>query len=202
MVGTTGCHANAAQLRGPEIGVQLPQTGYGVFIGCEHRRFSRVGRRRRLGRRDCRSGMLCLGLVILLGCGPDRIKVYPVNGKVLYKGKPAAGARIIFHPQGGSDKMMQERPVGFAGDDGVFQLTTFDSGDGAPAGEYIVTVKWTGGARQPSYGAADENAPPEDPRDRVRRKDRLKGKYWDPRKSELRAAIDEGPNDLSPFDLN
>ena len=66
-----------------------------------------------------------------------RPAVYPVRGKVLYKGEPVAEATVSFESIG-SDK-----PVGASGltdEDGEFGLTTFDPGDGAIAGEHRVMV--------------------------------------------------------------
>jgi hypothetical protein len=82
---------------------------------------------------------MALGLVA--GCGAaGRVPVFPVQGQVLFNGKPAAGAQVVFHPAGktGSDAL---RPTAQVDADGKFTLTTFTSGDGAPAGEYEVTVE-------------------------------------------------------------
>ncbi|MFO0951873.1 MAG: hypothetical protein U0835_12120 [Isosphaeraceae bacterium] len=34
------------------------------------------------------------------------------------------------------------RPSGKVSEDGTFQLTTYEAGDGAPAGEYTATLQW------------------------------------------------------------
>jgi hypothetical protein len=78
---------------------------------------------------------------LLAGCRnpePARVAVYPVEGKVLVGGVPAAYAHVTFHPVDGAAHL----PVGRAGPDGLFTLATFAPGDGAPAGEYVVTVVW------------------------------------------------------------
>jgi hypothetical protein len=80
--------------------------------------------------------------VLASSCGDGQVKVYPVHGKVVdEKGKPAAGAQVFFHPvspPGGN----VEAVVGTTDDSGVYRLTTYTAGDGAPAGQYVVTVCW------------------------------------------------------------
>lgn len=84
-------------------------------------------------------------LAVLTGCGRDqnhlRSPVYPVEGQLLVSGMPAANAKIAFHPvhhQEGRSIC----PVAITGPDGTFRLTTYSAHDGAPAGEYYVTVIW------------------------------------------------------------
>ena len=108
--------------------------------------------------------------------------VYPVRGQVLVRDKPAPKAFVVFHPL---DAQGPEalRPYGHAAEDGSFKLTTYEPGDGAPAGEYRVTVVWLapGGGEDPP--------------------DLLKGRYRDPAASPLKVTIREGPAELSPFRL-
>ena len=72
------------------------------------------------------------------------------------------------------------RPRAEVGADGWFDVNMYGNKDGAPAGEYIVTVIWEG------EGGFDK----------------LKGQYSDPTKSKLRASVKEGRNELPPFKLN
>jgi hypothetical protein len=86
-----------------------------------------------------------LKLLVLLSAGcsrtpADRLTVFPVEGQVLWEGRPLVGALVIFHPQGGGPKA--PRPTGYADKDGRFRLTTYTKQDGAPAGPYSVTVEW------------------------------------------------------------
>jgi hypothetical protein len=82
-----------------------------------------------------------VALLIALGCaGKDRWQagrppIVPAAGVVTHDGQPLAGANVVFLPKSGSH-------TAFARTDeqGKFQLTTFDSGDGAVAGDYDVTV--------------------------------------------------------------
>ncbi len=83
-----------------------------------------------------------LGTVLLVGllataCSSET-KLYPVSGKVTVKGQPAVGALVIFFPEGSSGT---NPSTGVCGEDGTFTLTT-GTGEGAPAGKYIVTISW------------------------------------------------------------
>src|SRR5206468_35759 len=82
-------------------------------------------------------------------CGPGRRPVYPVSGKVLVQGRPAAGAQLTFHPVG-ENGPNAIRPVAHVDDQGNFRLTSYKEGDGAPAGEYRVTVQWFRAVPDPS----------------------------------------------------
>jgi hypothetical protein len=116
------------------------------------------------------------------GCGNGRKPVFPVQGTVAdADGKPIAGATVFFCPV---ENVLDNRhkPGGFSDTEGRFTLTTYDNGDGAPAGEYVVTVEW----RVPGGDTPRKKAQPYP--------DRLKGKFCDPANSPLKATIVKGPN--------
>jgi hypothetical protein len=71
------------------------------------------------------------------GCsnGPPPPKTYPVSGTVLYKGLPVAGASVAFLGDQNTRPALGRTDV-----NGKFDLTTIESGDGAAAGTYKVTV--------------------------------------------------------------
>lgn len=127
---------------------------------------------------------LAVPLLFCASCARNdgRVPVYPVRGQVFVGEKSATKALVVFHPAGVDDPAAL-RPYGHVREDGSFQLTTYDTGDGAPAGEYLVTVVWL----RPAGG--------EDP------PDLLKGRYRNPSASQLKATIQEGPNELAPFKL-
>jgi hypothetical protein len=116
----------------------------------------------------------------------DREPVFPVRGKVLVQGQPADNALVIFHPQESSDAEMI-RPNGRAQADGSFTVGTYETGDGAPAGEYLVTITWP----EPVTGNQDPDLAP----------DRLQGRYADPVRSKLRAKVGPEENVLQAFEI-
>ena len=84
-------------------------------------------------------------LILLLNFGAcsdnGRLPVYPVSGQVMYQGKPTPDALIIFHPTNNLGETAP-RPLTRVNRDGNFTLTTYEMNDGAPAGEYAVTITW------------------------------------------------------------
>jgi len=84
-----------------------------------------------------------LALVFFSGCDKPReqVPVVPVTGKLTVNGKPAAGALVVLHPAAGA-LPTDIRPNAYVGADGTFRLNTYGSSDGAPVGDYVVTVEW------------------------------------------------------------
>lgn len=113
--------------------------------------------------------------------------VFPVQGTVLVQGEPAPGARVVFHSVDLTEPSTLT-PHGRVQPDGSFQLTTYESGDGAPSGEYAVTLFWP---EPPKSPVDDPDSGP----------DRLRGRYADPQKSTLRVQVSESDNQLEPFRL-
>jgi len=78
------------------------------------------------------------------GCGkagPERVPVFPVEGAVTFEGKPIPGAMIVLHPKHGASADLPT-PRASVVKDGSFRFTTYDAGDGVPAGDYVATVAW------------------------------------------------------------
>jgi hypothetical protein len=120
-------------------------------------------------------------------CGePDyqEVPIHPAAGKITVGGKPAFGAVVVFHPQGDVGMSKGNKPFAAVAEDGSFQATTYVTGDGAPAGDYVVTVIW-----------------PQDPHARGPSPDRLRGRYATPEKSDLKVTIGEGENNLPTWEL-
>lgn len=132
----------------------------------------------------------CGAMALTAGCGGEAtgVAVHPVAGNVLVRGAPASGAKIVFYTTGVQDPRTPI-PQATAGDDGAFELTSFKPGDGAPAGDYRVTIEWPAplpaGVNPEMYGP----------------KDRLSGRYATPEKSGLSATVADGDNLLPPFYL-
>lgn len=110
--------------------------------------------------------------------------VYPFEGKVTLKGEPAAGARIVFHPNAPFEDKDADYPRAVAGEDGTFRLTTYEDDDGAPAGDYRVTIDMATQAEGLQ-----------------KREDPLKGRYRDPARSGLTAVVKAGQNEPVVFPL-
>src|SRR5262249_4117417 len=124
--------------------------------------------------------------LMVCSCGDGRKQCFPASGEIYVDGKPAPDAIITLFPVDGSDPK-SVRPFGMADETGAFRISSYVQGDGAPAGEYIVTLEW----RERS-GLLKNNF--EGP-------DRLKGKYADRTKSTLRVTIEKKSNDLGRYDL-
>ncbi len=123
----------------------------------------------------------------LSGCDRDKLVTYPVRGKLLFDGKPVAYATIAFHPlEPNEGKPI--RPVATVDADGSFTLSTYGKNDGAPAGEYIVTVEWR--RAEKTQGGDYQPGP-----------NRLPARYGKQETSHLRAMVEPGPNDLPIFHL-
>jgi len=99
------------------------------------------------------------------------------------KGQPAVGATVVFHSLTDSGPRAM-RPHGVVRDDGTFQLTSYTTGDGAPEGEYSVTIVW--------------NAAPKSPLEDVGA-DRLNGKYVDPKSPFCKVRLNGPSVELEPF---
>jgi hypothetical protein len=87
----------------------------------------------------------CAGLVFCIsfvGCSEapqgasERVKVFKVKGKVTLLNAPVADAFVSFSPKDSKNPPA----TGRTNKDGQFTLRTYDEGDGAAAGEYVVLV--------------------------------------------------------------
>lgn len=80
-------------------------------------------------------GLILSAVVVCLGCGgDDRPDLYAVTGEVVYQGAPVEGAQVMFMPADA------RQASGSTDDNGKFELSTFDPGDGAVAGMHEVTI--------------------------------------------------------------
>lgn len=83
--------------------------------------------------------LAALALTAGAGCGGSGEKPVKVEGIVTLDGKPLPDAAVTFQPL-----EAKGRPAtGVTGSDGVFRLTTFNSGDGAFPGQYKILVTKT-----------------------------------------------------------
>jgi hypothetical protein len=91
------------------------------------------------------------------------------------KHKPAKGTLLVFHPANG-DASDAHKPVAMTDEKGQFILTTYLPGDGAPAGDYVVTLI--------------RPAPKRTPLDREGA-DLLRGKYADPNSPKITCTVEK-----------
>jgi hypothetical protein len=129
------------------------------------------------------------------GCWSNsRPVVNKVKGQVFFKKtQPASGAFIVFHPK--SEVLagaVNGRPFAFVEPDGSFALTTYGKDDGAPAGEYGVTIVWEVAAVKTDLPQIREG--------KSRGPDQLGGRYGDPGKPRLAATVVAGENEFR-FDV-
>ncbi len=88
---------------------------------------------------------ISVATLTLIGCGPGGPKLVPATGSVTVKGKPAAGAVVMFHP---SDNKLPTAS-GVVGSDGTFKLMS--NGEvGIIAGDYQVTLTWPDPSKKPT----------------------------------------------------
>jgi hypothetical protein len=127
-------------------------------------------------------------LICTFGCGTADGKrpVFPVAGKVLVDGKPAKDAYLVFYPTNAADTLAP-KPTAVADEQGNLIVTTYMTGDGAPAGEYKVGIEWPKMTNQ--FGRIKPSG------------DQLGGKFKDAATSKWTVRITEGPNTLPDFDI-
>lgn len=132
----------------------------------------------------CRAACATAGVLVafcstwLTGCGSSDLT--EVHGTVTYQGKPLPEGRIGFFPDEG-------RPAYGEIVGGRFELTSYEPGDGAPAGKHRVIVQ------------ADKATDPDDAfSDRI---PLIPVRYFDPETTELTAEVKPGEDNVFNFQL-
>ena len=121
----------------------------------------------------------------------NKLPVFPVKGKVTLDGQPMPGAEVFFHPVREFPKeSSQLKPHARADADGAFQISTYVGQDGAPAGEYYVTVSWKGPIQEGMNSEQRDELP-----------EKISERFQNPHWSRLKAVIKEEENDLPAWDL-
>lgn len=113
--------------------------------------------------------VLVAAIVFAPGCSrsraPKKEPTYPVSGVIHIDGKPAAGVRVWMFPLDKPPEILElNRGAphwGITDADGKFKITTYDAGDGAPEGEYMLVFHWEGNPKVLPFSNPDE--PPVDP---------------------------------------
>lgn len=120
-----------------------------------------------------------------IGCrrGEVRVPTFAASGRLLSADdQPLAHALVVLHPVDATLKAPKPRAT--TDGEGNFQLTTYETGDGAPQGEFIVTVE--------QWLRDDPNEAP---------KNRLPSAFSRPDSSKIRIAITQSANALEPIRL-
>jgi hypothetical protein len=132
--------------------------------------------------------MTLLLLLFSLACSACQkgVETYPVTGQILVGDQPASFAVVTFHPVNAPKEA--PRPVATTDKEGKFKLTTFKEGDGAPPGQYQVTVTW----RLVTQPDGDEGSAV----------NQLPDRYAQAKTSNLTATVGSGTNALEPFRLD
>ena len=117
----------------------------------------------------------------------NRKPTHPVTGKVIFEGSPLSRAYVTFHTFDPKDAKKTSRlGDALAEADGTFQMSTYKAFDGAPEGEYKVTIVLREPFFEPS-GKLGEN--------------RLPAKYATVSATELTAKVKAGSNSFT-FELS
>lgn len=101
------------------------------------------------------TGVSLLAVTALIGCGggndfPDPV---PVSGSIKLNNEPVADAKVTFVAKGKEGRSAS----GTTDAEGKFTLTTFNTGDGAIPGTYVVTVVKNDGSTSADMGYDAEN---------------------------------------------
>lgn len=86
---------------------------------------------------------LLLSVLTAAGCSETptgRVPVHKTSGVITVDGRAPEGALIVLHPK--SPAGDAPSASGRVKNDGTFELTTYETGDGAPEGEFVVTLDW------------------------------------------------------------
>jgi len=121
-------------------------------------------------------------------CRKNEHNLYPVSGKVRYKGAPAAGAAVFFNRQN-RESLNEHLVMAVVQQDGSFELVCGPWGKGAPPGQYDVLIEW-------KPVVAQLNGNPQ------RGPDKLNGRYADASRPLLHATVEAKKNELPSFELS
>lgn len=118
---------------------------------------------------------------------PNRIETVPVKGLVLVDGQPLADVTIDLHSVAATDPNKVVKPTTKTKENGTFEFSMYEAGDGVPEGEYAATFF----CRKFSMLSRSYVGP-----------DKLKDRYVDPKQSKTRFKVEKGkPVDLGKIEL-
>ncbi|MBM3965148.1 MAG: carboxypeptidase regulatory-like domain-containing protein [Planctomycetes bacterium] len=126
---------------------------------------------------------IAIALLAVSGCGGGerRVPVFKTSGSVVRAdGSAVPNALVVLHATGAASSV--PKPRGTTDDQGRFQLTTYEVDDGAPVGQFTVTVE--------QWIRDDPNLPPSN---------HLVATLAKPESSGLQASITQGANEIPPL---
>jgi osmotically-inducible protein OsmY len=137
-----------------------------------------------------------IGILVIVGAASLALQASPTarqravfrtKGILQLDGKPMTGATVLLNPVSGAKDFKGVLPRGIVDADGTFQIGTYSPQDGAPAGDFVVTILWCKAVVVDGETQSGPNlAPP---------------LYARPETSPLKASIKKGSNDLEPIEL-
>ena len=123
---------------------------------------------------------LALCCLALCSCGEQesfRKETFPLTGEVYVDDKPAGQVQVTCHNVAGIDAEHPTFSRAITDEEGKFSISTYESADGLPEGEYVLTFMWgkidllKGGYSGP---------------------DKLGERYQDPKTSKFRVTVEPG----------
>jgi hypothetical protein len=133
--------------------------------------------------------LLLMLLLVFCGCSKpqgNRKATFPVTGSVSVDGNPVEGLAVVCINVAGIDKEHPTESQCFTKEDGSFEIGTYESSDGVPEGEYVLTFRWGEWNRlSHSYEG-----------------DKLDGRYANPKKPVVTFTVEAGkPTELDEIEL-
>lgn len=127
-----------------------------------------------------------VAVVGLSGCRGGKMPVIPVTGELHLKGRdgkltPMSGAALVLNPTENEDRL-PAFPRAKVKEGGTFEVGTYGENDGAPEGEYVVTLEWRK-TTKPKYDYMVKE---------VQGDDILRGAYSNRKTSKLRVTVKAG----------
>jgi hypothetical protein len=123
-----------------------------------------------------------------IGCSrsdKNRVAVHPVEGAIQFRGQAMEGAFVSLHPKSAPEGVPTPRAT--VARDGSFTVSTYNGNDGAPEGDYVVTVQWYRPVRVGNDLVGGPNVLPQ--------------KYGSAETSDLIVRVAAGENHLKPIKL-
>ncbi|GEM_PF-758778 len=124
--------------------------------------------------------LIVSAILVCQGCGGEawQAATHPSSGSLTVNDQPAVGAVVELHSVGKQPDTRNSRPWAIVQADGSYTLSTYQSGDGAPLGDYAITIRWPPDVTQPSM------------------EDQLGGAYATAQKTKWKVTINDGENVL------